>query len=94
VCLPPLKLDTQLNNQHTTQKQQRHPPPQRYEAKLAEREGDTAVNYGNGAPSYPVIVSERARNRWGSYRGYKFQPLRPTMNLIPENEGWGGGLGE
>lgn len=68
----------------------------KFDAKICAKEEDTAVRFAAGAPKYPVIVSEGGknnRNKWGSLRGYRFQPLRVMHNLIPEGEGWGGGLG-
>lgn len=62
---------------------------------MCERENDTAVKFNMAVPKMPVFVNENApngKNKWGSLRGYRFQPLRPMHNLIPD-EGWGGGLG-
>ncbi|KAI8472809.1 MAG: copper amine oxidase [Monoraphidium minutum] len=68
----------------------------RYIAKVAATEEETAIKFNAGAPKYPVFINEKGfknRNKWGSLRGYKFQPMRVLHNLIPEGEGWGKGLG-
>lgn len=64
---------------------------------MCEKEEDTAIKFDAKGPKYPVFVSEQGpknKNKWGSLRGYRFQPLRVMQNLIPDGEGWGGGLGE
>lgn len=68
----------------------------KYDARLCEKEDETGIKYNADTPKYPVFVAEgasRNRNKWGSLRGYKFQPTRVMHNLIPEGEGWGTGLG-
>lgn len=68
----------------------------RFDAKMCEREDDTAVKFSESAPKMPIFVNERARdgrNKWGSLRGYRMMPTRVMHNLLPENEGYGAGLG-